>query len=65
MGTAWGSRPRMYKAQNHPGRPDNQSNFVLSLGFYSVPRLTPIGLFALFPENMCETEKPKGRGHQR
>ena len=47
------------------GEPENQSKFVLSLGFYSHPRLTPINLFALFPEKTWENWKPRARGHQR
>ena len=41
-----GSRPRMYKGQSVSAGSENQPNSVLLLGFYSVPRLAPIDLFA-------------------
>ena len=60
-----GARPRTYKGQCDSGRPENQSKFVLLLGFYRQTRLTTFGLFAVFPEKMCENSKPACRGHQR
>ena len=65
MGHGRGSRPRTYNPQTVPGEQENQSKFLLSLGFYSLRRLTPIDLFAVFLEEMCEIWKPMGRGHQR
>ena len=65
MGHGRGPRPRTYKAQSVSGEPENQPKFVLLLWFYSHPRLTPFGLFALFLEEMCEMWKPTGRGNHR
>ena len=49
-----GPRRRTYKGQSPSGKPGNQSNFALSLGFYRHRRLTAIKLFALSTEKMCE-----------
>ena len=65
MGYGRGPRPRTYKGQNPSGRPENQTKFVLLLGFYSHLRVTPINLFALFLEETCENLKPTGRGNHR
>ena len=63
MGHGRGPRPRSYKAQKGSGEPENQSKNVLSLGFYSHRRLTPIDLFTLFLEEMWENWKPTGYGN--
>ena len=65
MGHGRGSRPRTYKGQSVSGEQENQSKFVLLLWFYSHRRLTPIRVFALFLEEMCEKLKPTGRGNHR
>ena len=65
MGHGRGPRPRTYKGQWGPGRPGNQSKFVLLLGFYRHLRVTPIDLFALFLEEMRGKWKPTGRGNHR
>ena len=47
MGHGRAPRPRTYNPQSVPGEPENQSKFLLSFGFYSHPRLTPIGPFCM------------------
>ena len=60
-----GSRPRTYKDQSVLGEQENQPNFVLLLGFYNVPRLTPINRFALFLEkNVRELETEHRRASE-